>query len=47
MKVTTNWKNKHEFESNQDANTIKLDGNKKMALAPKRYCWPGLRAALE
>ena len=38
MKVTTNWKNKHEFESNQDANTIKLDGNKKNEKELKEAC---------
>ncbi|HQW44721.1 MAG: OsmC family protein [Chitinophagaceae bacterium] len=42
MKVTTNWKNKHEFESNQDANTIKLDGNKKNGFGPKALLLAGL-----
>ena len=42
MKVTTNWKNKHEFESNQDVNTIKLDGNKKNGFGPKALLLAGL-----
>jgi len=42
MKTTTVWKHKHEFESHQDHNTIKLDGNKENGFSPKALLLAGL-----
>jgi len=42
MKTTTTWKMKHEFESTQDDNTIKLDGNKENGFSPKALLLAGL-----
>lgn len=42
MKVVTTWKTKHRFESKQDHNTIKLDGNKENGFGPKALLLAGL-----
>ncbi len=42
MKIVTKWKKNHEFESNQDHNTIKLDGDKKNGFGPKALLLAGL-----
>ena len=42
MKTTTTWKVKQEFESRQENNTIKLDGNKKNGFSPKALLLSGL-----
>ncbi len=42
MKVVTNWKKKHEFESKHDHNAIKLDGSKKDGFGPKALLLAGL-----
>lgn len=44
MKTTTTWKVKQEFESRQENNTIKLDGNKKNGFSPKALLLSGLAA---
>jgi len=44
MKTTTIWINKHEFESKQDHNTIKLDGSKEKGFSPKALLLSGLAA---
>lgn len=42
MKTVTRWKKKHEFESRQDHNVIKLDGNKENGFGPKALLLSGL-----
>lgn len=42
MKTVTTWKEKHEFESRQDDNTIKLDGSKQHGFSPKALLLAGL-----
>lgn len=42
MKTVTTWKKKHEFESRQDNNTIKLDGSKENGFSPKALLLTGL-----
>jgi putative redox protein len=42
MKVTTIWKKKHEFESQQGHNAIKLDGGKENGFSPKALLLAGL-----
>lgn len=42
MKTTTTWNTKHEFESRQDNNTIKLDGSKENGFSPKALLLAGL-----
>lgn len=42
MKTITRWKEKHEFESRQDDNTIKLDGSKQNGFSPKALLLAGL-----
>ncbi|MEP6700591.1 MAG: OsmC family protein [Bacteroidota bacterium] len=44
MKTTTTWKVKQEFESRQENNTIKLDGNKANGFSPKALLLSGLAA---
>lgn len=44
MKVTTNWKTKHEFESKQGHNTIHLDGGGHNGFGPKALLLAGLAA---
>ena len=44
MKTTTTWINKHEFESKQEHNTIKLDGSKEKGFSPKALLLSGLAA---
>ena len=42
MKISTNWKKDHQFESKQDHNTIHLDGDKKNGFGPKALLLAGL-----
>lgn len=42
MRTVTTWKKKHEFESRQGNNTIKLDGNKEHGFSPKALLLAGL-----
>ena len=42
MKTVTTWKEKHQFESRQDDNTIKLDGSKQHGFSPKALLLAGL-----
>lgn len=42
MKVITKWKAKQEFESSQEHNTIRLDGNKQNGFGPKALLLAGL-----
>lgn len=42
MKTVTTWKKKHEFESKQGENLIKLDGNKEQGFSPKALLLSGL-----
>lgn len=42
MKTVTTWKKKHEFESRQNNNTIKLDGSKENGFSPKALLLTGL-----
>lgn len=42
MKTVTTWKKKHEFESKQGGNLIKLDGNKEQGFSPKALLLSGL-----
>ena len=42
MKIVTTWKKNHEFESSQEHNTIKLDGDKKDGFGPKALLLAGL-----
>jgi putative redox protein len=42
MKIVTKWKKNHEFESSQEHNTIKLDGEKKNGFGPKALLLAGL-----
>ncbi len=42
MKIVTKWKKNHEFESNQEHNSIKLDGDKKNGFGPKALLLAGL-----
>lgn len=42
MKTVTTWKKKHEFESRQDNNIIKLDGSKENGFSPKALLLTGL-----
>ena len=44
MRTTTTWKVKHEFESRQENNSIKLDGNKENGFSPKALLLSGLAA---
>lgn len=42
MKTITTWKKKHEFESRQGENSIRLDGNKEHGFSPKALLLSGL-----
>jgi len=42
MKIITYWKKKHEFESKQDHNVIKLDGSRENGFSPKALLLSGL-----
>lgn len=42
MKTVTTWKRRHEFESKQGENSIKLDGNKENGFSPKALLLAGL-----
>ena len=42
MKTTSTWKQKHEFDSKQDHNTIQLDGNTGNGFSPKALLLSGL-----
>ena len=42
MKVITTWMKDHEFESKQETNTIKLDGDKQHGFGPKALLLAGL-----
>lgn len=42
MRTTTVWKKKHEFESRQGDNSIKLDGSKAHGFSPKALLLAGL-----
>jgi putative redox protein len=42
MKIVTKWKKNHEFESKQEQNSIKLDGDKKDGFGPKALLLAGL-----
>jgi len=42
MKTVTTWKKEFEFESKQDHNSIRLDGNKKTGVGPKSLLLSGL-----
>lgn len=44
MKTITTWNVKQEFESRQENNTIKLDGNKANGFSPKALLLSGLAA---
>src|SRR6188474_2343101 len=44
MKTTTNWLEKERFESFQDENQIKLDGNREHGFSPKALLLSGLAA---
>lgn len=44
MKTTTTWQKKEEFESFQDNNLIKLDGNRQHGFSPKALLLSGLAA---
>ncbi len=44
MKTVTVWEKKHEFESRQEGNKIKLDGSKKNGFSPKALLLSGLSA---
>ena len=44
MKTTTTWKAQHMFDSMQDDNTIKLDGDKKAGFSPKALLLSALAA---
>ena len=42
MKIITTWMKNHEFESKQELNTIKLDGDKQNGFGPKALLLAGL-----
>lgn len=42
MRTVTTWHKKHEFESRQGDNIIKLDGNKEHGFSPKALLLAGL-----
>ena len=42
MKTVTTWKKNHEFESNLEHNSIKLDGDKENGFGPKALLLSGL-----
>jgi putative redox protein len=42
MKTVTKWKHKHEFESWQEHNSIKLDGSRQHGFSPKALLLAGL-----
>ena len=42
MKIITTWMKNHEFESKQETNTIKLDGDKQNGFGPKALLLAGL-----
>jgi putative redox protein len=42
MRATTVWKKKHEFESKQGDNSIRLDGSKEHGFSPKALLLAGL-----
>lgn len=44
MKTTTSWKGKHEFESLNDGNVIRLDGDRLAGFSPKALLLSGLAA---
>jgi putative redox protein len=44
MKTITRWKEDQEFESWQEKNSIRLDGNKKNGFGPKALLLSGLAA---
>lgn len=44
MKTTTVWKAGHQFESQQEHNTIQLDGDKENGFSPKALLLSGLAA---
>src|SRR5258706_16316786 len=42
MKTVTTWSKKHQFESRQEQNSIKLDGSKEKGFGPKALLLSGL-----
>lgn len=42
MKTITTWKKKHQFESQQDHNKVKLDGSREKGFSPKALLLAGL-----
>ena len=42
MRTSTKWLKRHEFESSQEENTIRIDGNKKNGFSPKALLLSGL-----
>jgi putative redox protein len=44
MKTITTWKQAHQFESNQNGNTIALDGSVENGFSPKAILLSGLAA---
>ncbi len=44
MKTITTWKTKEEFISQQDNNTVKMDGNRENGFSPKAMLLAGLAA---
>ena len=44
MKTVTTWSKKHQFESRQEKNSIKLDGSKENGFGPKALLLSGLAA---
>src|SRR6185503_1911993 len=42
MKTSTTWQGKHEFESKQEGNAIRLDGNRLTGFSPKALLLSGL-----
>lgn len=42
MKTSTTWQGKHEFESKQEENAIRVDGNRLTGFSPKALLLSGL-----
>jgi len=42
MKTITTWKKKHEFESRQGDNIVKIDGSREKGVSPKSLLLSGL-----
>src|SRR5687767_3260834 len=42
MRTSTKWRTGYEFESSQEENTIRIDGNKKNGFSPKALLLSGL-----